>query len=137
MTQEKSLLGKYFPTDISKKQATDTGMAMTLILLLLGYFTQKVLYYKIAIAAHVITMAAPMLFYPLAVLWLGVTTLLGEIVSKILLTVIYFVVLFPVSLIRQMMGKDTLDLRTFKKSTKSVMITRNHLFTAKDIEHPY
>jgi len=137
MTQEKSLLGKYFPTDISKKQATDTGMAMTLILLLLGYFTQKVLYYKIVIAAHVITMAAPMLFYPLAVLWLGVTTLLGEIVSKILLTVIYFVVLFPVSLIRQMMGKDTLDLRTFKKSTKSVMITRNHLFTAKDIEHPY
>ena len=137
MTQEKSFLGKYFPTDISKKQATDTGMAMTLILLLLGFFTKKILFYEIAIASLVVTMAIPMLFYPFAVIWFGLTTLLGEVVSKILLTVIYFVVLFPVSLIRQAMGKDTLDLKTFKKSGKSVMITRNHLFTAKDIEHPY
>ena len=57
-----------------------------------------------------------MLFYPFAVIWFGLTTLLGEVVSKILLTVIYFVVLFPVSLIRQAMEKDTLDLKTFKKS---------------------
>ncbi len=132
-----NILKKYFPVDISKKQASDTGMAMTLILLLLGFFTKKVLYYEIAIVALVITMAIPMFFYPFAILWLGITTLLGEVVSKILLTVIYFVVLFPVSIIRQMMGKDTLDLKTFKKSTKSVMISRNHLFTSKDIEHPY
>ncbi len=132
-----NILKKYFPVDISKKQASDTGMAMTLILLLLGLFTKSVLYYKIAIAALVITMAVPMFFFPFAVVWLGLTTLLGEVVSKILLTVIYFIILFPVSIIRQMMGKDTLDLKTFKKSTKSVMVSRNHVFEAKDIEHPY
>lgn len=132
-----NILKKYFPVDISKKQASDTGMAMTLILLLLGLFTKSVLYYKIAIAALVITMAVPMFFFPFAVVWLGLTTLLGEVVSKILLTVIYFIILFPVSIIRQMMGKDTLDLKTFKKSTKSVMVSRNHVFTSKDIEHPY
>ncbi|HAO47482.1 MAG TPA: SxtJ family membrane protein [Ferruginibacter sp.] len=132
-----NILKKYFPVDISKKQASDTGMAMTLILLLLGFFTKKVLYYEIGIAALVITMAIPMFYYPFAVVWLGLTTLLGEVVSKILLSVIYFVILFPVSIIRQMMGKDTLDLKTFKKSSKSVMLSRNHVFTSKDIEHPY
>lgn len=132
-----NILKKAFPVDISKKQASDTGMAMTLILLLIGFFTKKVIYYEIAIIALVIDMTIPMFYYPFAVVWLGVTTLLGEVVSKILLSVIYFVVLFPVSIIRQMMGKDTLDLKTFKKSNKSVMVTRDHLFVSKDIEHPY
>ncbi len=132
-----NILKKYFPVDISKKQASDTGMAMTLILLLLGFFTKKVIYYEIAIIALVINMTIPMFYYPFAVLWLGLTTLLGEVVSKVLLSVIYFVILFPVSIIRQLMGKDTLDLKTFKKSNKSVMVTRDHLFVSKDIEHPY
>lgn len=132
-----NILKKYFPVDISKKQASDTGMAMTLILLLLGFFTKKVIYYEIAIVALVIDMTIPMFYYPFAVVWLGLTTLLGEVVSKVLLSVIYFVILFPVSIIRQLMGKDTLDLKTFKKSNKSVMVTRNHLFVSKDIEHPY
>ncbi len=132
-----NILKKYFPVDISKKQASDTGMAMTLILLLLGFFTKKVIYYEIAIIALVIDMTIPMFYYPFAVVWLGLTTLLGEVVSKVLLSVIYFVILFPVSIIRQLMGKDTLDLKTFKKSNKSVMVTRDHLFVSKDIEHPY
>ncbi|MBL0181156.1 MAG: hypothetical protein IPP96_02245 [Chitinophagaceae bacterium] len=135
--QKGGLLGKYFPTDISKKQASDTGMAMVLILLLLGFYTKRVLYYEIAILALVINMAIPMFYYPFAVVWLGLTTLLGEVVSKVLLSVIYFVILFPVSIFRRMAGKDTLDLKTFKKSSKSVMVTRDHVFTATDIEHPY
>lgn len=134
-----NILKKYFPVDISKKQASDTGMAMTLILLLVGYFTQQVIYYKLAIPVLVLTMAAPMFFSItfIASIWLGLTTLLGEVVSKVLLSVIYFVILFPVSIIRQLMGKDTLDLKTFRKSNKSVMVTRDHLFVSKDIEHPY
>lgn len=132
-----NILKKYFPVDISKKQASDTGMAMTLIMLLLGYFTQNVIYFKIAIPVLVIAMAFPMFFYPVAIIWFGLTTLLGQVVSKVLLTVIYFVILFPVSIIRQFMGKDSLDLKTFKKSTKSAMVTRDHQFVSKDIEHPY
>jgi hypothetical protein len=132
-----NILKKYFPVDISKKQASDTGMAMTLIMLLVGYFTQKVVFFKIAIPVLVMTMAFPMFFYPVAIVWFGLTTLLGQVVSKVLLSVIYFVILFPVSIVRQLMGKDTLDLKTFKKSTKSAMVTRDHQFVSKDIEHPY
>lgn len=133
----KHLLEKYFPTTITKKQASDTGMAMVLILLLIGYFKKLVIFYKIAIPVLVMNMAFPMFFFPFAVLWLGLTTLLGEVVSRVLLSVIYFIILFPVSVFRRMMGKDTLDLTAFKKSSTSVMVTRNHDFTSKDIEHPY
>ena len=133
----KNFAAKYFPTDLSKKQVSDSGMAVVLLFLITGYFTKKIIYYKIAIPFLVINMAIPMFYYPFAVIWLGLTNLLGEIVSKVLLATVYFVVLFPVSMFRRLTGKDSLSLKGFKKATSSVMVTRDHTFTAKDIEHPY
>jgi Saxitoxin biosynthesis operon protein SxtJ len=128
---------KVFPKSISKKEASDTGMAMTLICLLLGYFTQNVIYYKIAIPVLVINMAFPMFYYPFAMIWLGLTNLLGMVVSKVLLSVVYILFLMPMGMIRRAMGKDSLNLTGFKKSKDSVMITRDIEFTANDIKNPY
>ncbi|WP_462249660.1 SxtJ family membrane protein [Ferruginibacter sp.] len=132
-------LNKIFPQSISKKEASDTGMAMTLICLLLGFFTKKIIYYEIAIPVLVINMAFPMFYYHFyfATLWLGLTNLLGMIVSKILLSVVYIVILLPVGIVRRAMGKDALNLKGFKNSTSSVMVTRNHEFTADDIKNPF
>ncbi len=40
---------KYFTTDISKKKCSDAGMAAVLIMLLIGLFTKKVIFYQIGI----------------------------------------------------------------------------------------
>jgi Saxitoxin biosynthesis operon protein SxtJ len=128
---------KVFPKSISKKEASDTGVAMTLICLLLGYFTKNVIYYKIAIPVLVMNMAFPMFYYPFAMVWLGLTNLLGMVVSKVLLSVVYILFLMPMGMIRRAMGKDSLNLTGFKKSTDSVMITRDIEFTANDIKNPY
>jgi len=129
--------GGYFPRTISKKQATDTGMAMVLLLLLIGYFTQNYLYFKIAIPVLIINMTFPMFYYPFAIAWLGFSQLLGTIVSKIILTVIYIVMVIPLGLLRRFLGKDSLQLYEFKKDAESVLKTRNIIFTAKDIEKPF
>lgn len=131
------LTEKIFPKSISKKEASDTGMAMTLICLLLGYFTKNVLYYKVAIPVLVMTMAFPMFYYPFAMIWLGLTNLLGIVVSRILLSVVYVLFLLPVGVIRRAMGKDSLNLTGFKKGSSSVMITRNIEFKADDIKNPF
>jgi len=130
-------LWNYFPRTISKKQASDTGMAAVLILLLIGLFTHNNLYYKIAIPVLVINMTFPMFFYPFAIIWLGLTQLLGTIVSKIILTFTYFILVVPVGAFRRLLGKDSLQLSEFKKGNKSVMQTRNHTFVSEDIENPY
>jgi len=128
---------KIIPKSISKKEASDTGMAMTLICLLLGYFTKNIIYYKLAIPVLVINMAFPMFYYPFAIVWLGLTNLLGIFVSRILLSVVYIVILLPMGLIRRLMGKDALNLTGFKKAKTSVMITRDIEFTADDIKNPF
>jgi len=130
-------IGNYFPRTISKKQASDTGMAAVLILLLIGLFTQNNIYYKIAIPVLIMNMTFPMFYYPFAIIWLGLSQLLGTIVSKIILSIVYFVMVVPTGLFRRIIGKDSLQLSKFKKANTSVMQTREYNFSSEDIENPY
>ena len=130
-------IGNYFPRTISKKQASDTGMAAVLILLLIGLFTQNNIYYKIAIPVLIMNMTFPMFYYPFAIIWLGLSHILGTIVSKIILSIVYFVMVVPTGLFRRIIGKDSLQLSKFKKTSTSVMQTRDHNFSSEDIENPY
>lgn len=134
--KKKELWG-YFPRTISTKQATDTGMAAVLLLLLIGLFSDNNLYYKIAIPVLIMNMTFPMFYYPFAIIWLGLSQLLGTFVSKIILSIIYFILVIPVGVFRRLLGKDSLQLSEFKKGNKSVMQTRNHTFVSEDIENPY
>ena len=131
------LKNHFNPRAITKKESLDTGMAMVLISLLVGYFTKNVLMYKLAIPLLVINMAVPMFYFPVAVVWLGLTSLLGSVISKLLLSIVYIVVLMPVGIIRRMMGKDALLIKSFKKDSSSVMVKRDHEFSIDDILHPY
>lgn len=123
--------------EINKNQAKDCGMALVLIFLLLGFFTQHEINFKIALVILLLDMIAPIIFYPFAFIWLGFSHLIGTIMSKIILMILYLTLVIPMGFIRKLLGKDTLQLHKFKKGKNSVMINRKHLFVSSDIEKPY
>ena len=112
-------------------------MAVVLIFLVIGLFSQNSLFFKIAIPLLIIDMIFPMFFYFFAIIWLGFSHLLGTIVSKIILTIIFTIMVIPIGIFRRLIGKDSLLLTKFNKSSESVMVIRNKIFTLKDIEKPY
>ena len=128
---------RFFSTSITKEQAKDSGMAIMLILMIIGFFTNNDLFYKLAIPVLLMNMIFPMFYYPFAILWFGLSNLLGTIVSKILLSIVFFIIVLPVALLRRMLGKDSLLLKKFKKSSESVMKTRNQTYVAADLEKPF
>jgi len=128
---------KYFTSDISKKKCSDAGMAAVLIMLLVGIFTKKVIFYQIGIPLLVINMIIPVIFYPFAIVWFGLSGLMGDILSRIILSVVYIFVVLPVGFIRKLTGKDPLKLREFKKTDQSVMISRDHMYVPSDLEKPF
>jgi len=133
----KKILAELFKRPITKDQSKDTGMAMVLLLLLAsGAFKREILV-MVAIIALLVDMTIPRFYRPIAVLWLGFSHLLGTVISKILLTLVFFGVVTPIGLVRKLLGFDSLKLRDFKSGDNSVMIVRNHIFTGKDIEKPY
>jgi len=131
------MMKNIFSTAITKNQARDTGMAVVLILLLVTVFSLEFIYAKIAILALILTMMIPLVYKYIAVIWFGLSHLLGTFVSKILLTVVFFLVVAPVGLIRKLFGYDSLKLKEFKKGTGSVMQVRNITFTKDDIDKPF
>ena len=119
------------------EQAKDTGMAMVLICLLLGYFGKFPKFLPLSIVLLLLTMTWPKAFKPLAGLWFGLSKAMGQVVSKIVLTIIFFVVVTPVGLIRRLMGADSLQLKKWKKGTDSVFVERQGAIQDKDLLNPY
>ncbi|MBW6459858.1 MAG: hypothetical protein K0B08_04725 [Bacteroidales bacterium] len=126
-----------FTTTVTKEQAKDSGMAVVLILLLIGFIAKEDIFFRFAAGALLIDMIFPMFYYPFAIFWFGLANIMGFIISKILLVLIYLVIVLPIALARQLIGKDTLLLKRFKKGSGSIMRTRNHVCEADDLIKPF
>ncbi|MFC2113913.1 SxtJ family membrane protein [Bacteroidota bacterium] len=132
-----NFLSRHFSSKISKKQASDSGMALVLILLLIAFFYENTLFFKLSIPVLVMNMIFPMFFYPFAIVWLGISSLLGYLITRILFSLIFIVFVIPIGVIRRLIGKDPLQLTEFKKNMISVMKIRNKWFSPEEMEAPY
>lgn len=124
-------------TSFSRKEHVDSGLALLLITLILGWWFNRDVILRMAIAEIIVILVAPVILYPFTFFWLNVSELLGRVMSRILLTLIFMVFVFPVALIRKAMGKDTLMLKRFKKDDHSVFTERNHSYTKSDFTAQY
>jgi len=127
----------YFSETIDEHQCKDSGMALVLMCLLIGFFSQKNIFYLFSIIFLIINMAIPGIYRPFAKIWLGVSHFLGTVVSKIILTIIYYFLVTPVGVLRRFMGKDSLLIKEWKKDASSAFAVREHVYTADEIEKPY
>jgi saxitoxin biosynthesis operon SxtJ-like protein len=135
--KQKSFLSRVLQGDATREQAKDTGMAIVLVCLLLAFARKKFGWVDLAILVHVVNMIAPQVFRPLAVVWFGFSHVLGNIVSRVVMGLIFFLVVTPIGVLRRLSGADSLQLKPFKDGRGSVMEERNHTYTGKDIEKPY
>ena len=112
-------------------------MAAVLVLLLAALARRHEGYLVAAMIVHVVNMVWSQIFRPVAVLWFALSHALGTIASKVLMTVVFFVVVTPLAVWRRRSGVDAMQLRVFKSGRESVMQQRNHTFTGEDIEQPF
>lgn len=139
MAKEKKTRSKSLSWLLSstKEQAKDTGMAMVLICLLLGYWGKFPKFLPVSLALLLITMIWPNAFRALATLWFSLSHILSSVVSRAILTVLFFLIVTPIGLIRRLMGADALKLKPWKQGQDSVFIVREGVIQAKDLENPY
>ena len=121
----------------TRSQARDTGMALVLVCLIVFLATQQKRYVTIGVLVLLADMICPSLYKPAAKLWFGFSGILGAVMSKVMLTLTFFLVLTPMGLLRRLCGKDPLRLRAFGRDRTSVVRVREHTFTAADIDQPY
>jgi len=120
-----------------RDRSRDTGLALVLLLLIAHAATHRDGFATAAIVVLVAAMTVPLLFKPASVVWFGLSHAIGTVMSKVLLTVVFYAVVTPIGVVRRLLGHDALQLRTFKTSHESVMRRRGHVFTPDDLEKPY
>jgi uncharacterized membrane protein len=112
-------------------------LALVLILLIVMYVKYRHGLILAAGAVLVLTMTWPLAFKPLARVWFGFSHFLGTIVSKVILSLVFFLIVTPVGLLRKAFGADPMKTGLWKKGDDSVMVDRDHLYSKEDIEKPY
>ena len=123
--------------NLSRRQYMETGILLAMVLIIYGWYIEDWKFVIIGAAVLLISLIIPVLFKPLAFLWFGLAKLLSFITSNLLLILLFFLLVTPVGLFRKMLGKDSLKLKDFKRSTASVLLERGHSFTASDLKNPF
>ena len=124
-------------TSFIKKEHVDSGLALLLLTLLVGLLQHQQIALRLAIGEVLIILIAPVILYPFTFMWLNISDLLGKVMSKLLLTLIFVLLVCPVGLFRKAIGKDTLLLKKFKNDKDSVFTDRNHAYSKTDFTAPY
>ncbi len=122
---------------ISVEKCKDSGLALVLICLICFQVWKQNLLILLAIGLLLVAMTYPPIFKPFARLWFALSAALGAVVSRIVLTVIFFLVIYPVAILRRLMGKDPMQAKSWKNERDSVFRKRDHRYEFKDLEHPY
>lgn len=123
-----------FHRKVTPTQSKDSGMALVLIFLIIGFIIDQAWPFKVATGILIMNMIWPGMYKPFAWFWYGLAEVLGSISSKVILTLVYVLIVFPVGMLRKALGKDKLILKKFKKDHASVMVQRNHQFDKSDLE---
>jgi len=123
--------------NISVEKCKDSGLALVLISLICYQVWKMEILILLAIVFLIIAMTYPPIFKPFAIFWFALSTALGTVVSKVILSVLFFVIVMPVGLVRRALGKDAMQIKSWKKGKESVFRVRDHRFEAKDLKNPY
>jgi hypothetical protein len=122
---------------IDKKQTVDTGMALVLVCLLLFFLWGKPQLLHVAAGLLIVSMTIPQVLKPLAFLWFKFSHLLGAVMSRVVLGIVYFILVCPIGFLRQLGKSSVSGRKEWKQSTKSVLVSKDHCFTVEDIIHPF
>jgi hypothetical protein len=118
----------------SKKERIDLAV-MVGGFCLIGYAIDLYLMIWIALGLGAVSFAIPFVGNRVVALWLLLSKAIGYVMSRVLLTIVFFVVLLPVSLIYKAGNKNPLDLRN--GSEASLFKERNHTYVAGDLKNPW
>ena len=122
--------------NITIEQIKESGFAAALIFSIVSLYFGS-LFTFIAIIILIFSMTIPIMLKPFAYFWFGLSIILGNIMSKFLVSIIYILIVIPFGLLMKVFNKDTMKLNKFKNDKKSLFINKNHVYTTQDIINPY
>jgi len=105
--------------DLRKFGLTVGGVLIIIAALLFNFGKPLAIYFTvIGVLLFVSGIIIPQILKPLNKIWMGLAIVLGFFMSRLILTLLFYIALTPVSLLAKMVGKKFIDLK-YDKSAKT------------------
>ncbi|GAB2563030.1 SxtJ family membrane protein [Spirosoma areae] len=119
--------------DVTEKVKAQLVIVTGLLVLHFVFKSPWLLY--AAVGVGVLSLAIPVAGDLIVKVWFKLAEVLGNINGKIILSVMFFVFLFPIALLYRMTAKNPLSIK--RTSDASFYTERNHLYTKEDLEQTW
>jgi hypothetical protein len=117
---------------MDRTKSLETSLVLTTGFLLIYLISKNEIFLYLAFAFGIAGIFIKPLAKYIAIAWFKLADVFNFVFSKLILGTLFFVVLFPVSLLYRISNKDKLRL---KRSENSTWIVRNHTYFSGDLEN--
>lgn len=115
-----------------KAKPSETLVVIMLALIVIYWFTRAPALLAISFGVGLTGLLIPSASQGLHWLWMKLSLVLSFISSRILLTLIFVIVLIPLSFLSRIFGKRVIDV---KRASLTYFRQRNHTFMKEDLEN--
>lgn len=115
-----------------KHKSLETILVLVAALIIFFWIYEKKIFLLSALLLVFVAVTSDLLTDLISRAWFRLSELLGKVMSKVILSLVYFLILLPAALLFRLTGKDQLQL---KRKKDSYFYRRDHQYTKKDIEN--
>jgi hypothetical protein len=123
------------PAKPNRAKELETILVLCIALIIIYFFTkqQYPIILKLSIVLGVVGLFSKYLTSKISWAWLKLGEMMGWVMSKIILTIVFFLFLFPIALLSRLFSGNKNPLQ-LKKTGTSYYFTRNHRYEPKDLK---
>jgi len=118
---------------MKKAKTYETILVITTGFVILYLLTKALPFIIIALGISVLSLISSFIADKIEWLWMKLSEGMGYVSSKVILCIVFFIFLLPLSLIYKIFNKDVLNIK--KRDRSSIYIERNHKYQAKEMEN--
>jgi hypothetical protein len=122
---------------ITREKNKDIGFIIVLFLLIAYIRSGDMLFIKLSIPCILVSLLLPAALKPVAIVWYRFSAILGIVVSRMLLTAVFFCIVTPVGFVHRIISKEQLLSGPWKESRESVFKARDHRFERSDMRNQF
>ena len=122
-------------TPLTKIKILESILAITTGLVVIGLIFKIKVLFTIAAVVGICGLILPPVARIIAFLWMKLAMILGYINSRILLSIVFYLFLFPIAMIARLFNKDILQLKP--KKSGSYFSDRDHEYQSEDFKYPW
>lgn len=85
----------------------------------------------------IVALLNPLIFRPIAKVWFGLSRFIGSVMTVLILSAIFLLIVTPIGMIRRMIGCDPMQIRPKNSCRSSAFTVRNYKYVPHDLERPF